>query len=88
MAEGCRNAILQMNIWLLKSLPRLFLHAEYDYKDPLVSPDFCANLTDMFVIRCYFSSARSTGEGRFWAHRKLGALGDSEMTIGKWKMRN
>jgi hypothetical protein len=86
MAEGCRNAMMQMNIWLLKSLPGVFLHTGYD--DPSVPEDFYPGLKEMFELRCYFSSGRDTSEGRFWAHRKLGALGDSEMTIGKWKMRN
>jgi hypothetical protein len=88
MEEGCRNAMMQMNIWLLKSLPGLFLHADYDYDDPPVAEAFYPNLKEMFELRCYFSSGRDTSEGRFWAHRSLGALGDNEMTIGKWKMRN
>ena len=86
MAEGCQNAMNQMNIWLMKSLPGLLLHTGYD--DPSVPADFYLNLKEMFELRCYFSSGRDTSEGRFWAHRKLGSLGDNEMTIGKWKMRN
>lgn len=84
MAEGCRNAMNQMNIWLMKSLPGMFLHVGVD--DPSVPPDLYTGLKEMFELRCYFSSSRSTAEGRFWAHRKLGALGDGEMVIGKWKM--
>lgn len=86
MAEGCQNAMVQMNIWLMKSLPGLFLHTGYN--DPTVPPDFYSDLKEMFELRCYFSSSRDSSEGRFWAHRNLGPLGDSEMTIGKWKMRN
>lgn len=86
MAEGCRNAMSQMNISLMKSLPNLFLHVGYE--DSSVPADFYTGLKEMFEIRCYFSSGKSTAEGRFWAHRKLGSLGDSDMTIGKWKMRN
>jgi hypothetical protein len=86
MAEGCRNAMMQMNIWLLKSLPDLFLHTGYD--DPSVPVNFYQNLNEMFELRCYFSSGRDSSERQFWAHRKLGSLGDNEMIIGKWKMRN
>jgi len=86
MAEGCRNAMSQMNIWLVKSLHRMFPHVGYE--DPSMPADFYVGLKDMFEIRCYFSSGRDTSEGRFWAHRKLGSLGDNEMTIGKWRMRN
>ena len=81
MAEGCRNAMSQMNIWLLKNLPTMFQHVGYD--DPSLPEDFHAGLKEMFEIRCYFSSGRDTSEGRFWAHRKLGPPGDSGMTIGK-----
>lgn len=86
MAEGCQNAMAQMNISLLKSLPGLFLHTGYD--DPSIPSDFYSDLRDSFEIRCYFSSGRDTSEGRFWASRPLGALGDRQMNIGKWKMRN
>lgn len=86
MAEGCENAMMQMNIWLLKSLPGLFLHIAYD--DPSKPPDMYRDLSKMFEIRCYFSSARDSSEGRFWASRPLGKLGDGEMKIGKWKMGN
>jgi hypothetical protein len=86
MAEGCRDAMSQMNIWLLKSLPGLFLHVGHD--DPSLSADFYQNIRNMFELRCYFSSAQDSSEGRFWASRTLGTLGDSEMTIGKWPMRN
>ena len=82
MAEGCREAMGQMNIWLMKSLPGLFQHAGHELA-PL--PDgVYESLVDMFVIRCYFSSSRDTSEGRFWAYRKLGNLGERSMTIGKW----
>jgi len=83
MAEGCENAMAQMNIWLLKSLPRLFLHTSYD--DPSVPVNLPGALSEMFELRCYFSSGRDSSEGRFWASR---ALGDVQMKIGKWKTRN
>lgn len=86
MAEGCENAMAQMNIWLLKSLPGLFTHTAYD--DPLAPPDLSGSLAGMFELRCYFSSSRDSSEGRFWASRTLGSPGDREMTIGKWRMRN
>lgn len=86
MAEGCRNAMSQMNIWLMKSLPGLFLHVGDD--DPSLPADFYQKLRNMFELRCYFSSAQDSSEGRFWASRTLGTLGDDEMTIGKWPMRN
>jgi hypothetical protein len=85
MAEGCQNAMHQLNIWLLKSLPGLFLHTGYD--DPSIPSDFYPAIKEMFELRCSFS-VPTTGEGRFWATRTLGLLGDREMTIGKWKMRN
>jgi hypothetical protein len=88
MEEGCRNAMLQMNIWVQKSLPGLFLHTGYEHGDSSVPPDLDKNLRNMFEIRCYFSSSRDTSEGRFWASRTLGPLGDDQMKIGKWKMRN
>lgn len=86
MADGCKNAMMQMNIWLMKSLPRLFLHTGYD--DPSTRMEFDQGLKEMFELRCYFSSGRDTSEGRFWASRALGPPGSSEMNIGKWKMRN
>lgn len=86
MEEGCRNAMSQMNIWLLKSLHRMFSHVGYE--DPSRPADFYSGLKELFEIRCHFSSGRDTSEGRFWAYRKLGSLGDDEMTIGKWRMRN
>lgn len=86
MAEGCRNAMSQMNIWLMKSLSSMFGHVGHE--DPSMPADFSSGLKDLFEIRCYFSSGRDTSEGRFWAHRKLGSLGDNEMTIGEWRMRN
>ena len=83
MAEGCENAIGQMHIWLRKSVPRLFEHVGRATEN---RPDgFVSDLTNMFEIRCYVSSARSSAEGRFWAYRRLG---DDEMTIGRWKLRN
>lgn len=84
MAEGCRRAMAQMNIWLLKSLPGLFVHTGYD--DPSRPADLNRSLLRMFELRCYFSSGRDSSEGRFWASRPLGT--DRQMTIGKWKMRN
>lgn len=86
MAEGCKNAMMQMNIWLLKSMHVLFAHVGYD--DQSRPSDFYAGANDLFEIRCHFSSSRDTSQGRFWASRRLGNLGDREMTIGKWKMRN
>ncbi len=86
MAEGCKNALAQMNIWLLKSIHVLFAHVGYD--DPTRPPNFYADASKMFELRCYFSSSRDTSIGRFWASRNLGGLGDHEMTIGKWEMSN
>jgi hypothetical protein len=83
MAEGCDNAMTQMSTWLLKSLPKLFLHTGYD--DASMPPGTSKALSDMFELRCYFSSERDSSEGRFWASRRLT---DREMTIGKWKMRS
>lgn len=86
MAEGCENAMAQMNIWLLKSLPGLFTHTAYN--DPAAPPDLFRSLVAMFELRCYFSSSRDSSEGRFWASRTLGNPGGRQMNIGKWKMQN
>jgi hypothetical protein len=86
MAEGCANAMSQMNIWLLKSLHELFAHT--GDVDSSHLPEFHTGLKDMFELRCHFSSGRSTSEGRFWASRGLTTLGDREMNIGKWEMSN
>jgi len=86
MAEGCANAMAQMNIWLLKSLHVLFEHT--GDVDPARPPDFYTGLREMFELRCYFSSGRDTSEGRFWASRSLGNMGDRKMQIGKWEMSN
>jgi hypothetical protein len=83
MAEGCDSAMSQMNIWLRKALPQLFLHT--GYSDSSVPVGLPQELSDMFELRCYFSSGRDSSEGRFWASR---TLGDVQMKIGKWKMRN
>lgn len=86
MAEGCANAMAQMNIWLLKSMHELFEHTpSVDSSRP---SGFYSGLRDMFELRCYFSSGRDTSEGRFWASRSLGDLGDRQMQIGKWEMSN
>jgi hypothetical protein len=82
MAEGCEQAMGQMNIWLLKSLPGLFLHSGGGSAD--VPNDVMNALPDMFELRCRFSSEQSSSEGRFWARRTLGALGSYEMQVGPW----
>jgi len=86
MAEGCRNAMTQMNIWLVKSLPGLFLHRGYE--DPSVPPLFSKGLRDMFELRCYFSSSHDSSQGRFWASRKVSPDGGGEMQIGQWDTIN
>ncbi len=86
MAEGCKNAMGQMNVWLMKSLPGLFMHTAID--DPGKTPDLSKSLPGMFELRCYFSSSRDSSEGRFWASQTLGDPADRKMTIGRWKMRN
>lgn len=88
MEEGCRTSMAQMNIWLQKTLPDLFLHAGYEYGDPTVPSDIYEQIRNMFEIRCTFFSPQSTAEGRFWASRTLGPLGDDQMKIGKWRMSN
>jgi hypothetical protein len=83
MAEGCDSAMSQMTIWLRKALPQLFLHTGYNASSvPVALPQA---LSAIFELRCYFSSGRDSSEGRFWASRKLG---DAQMKIGKWKMRD
>ena len=81
MEEACENAMWQMSIWLRKSLPGLFLHIGYD--DPSKPPDLYKAFQEIIVLRCYFSSARDTSQGRFWASR---SLGDRKMTIGNWNV--
>jgi len=82
MAEGCQYAMMQMNIWLLKSLPRIFLHV--DHRGTPSPKDLFSGLTDMIEIRCSFSSGNDESNEPFMAHRKLGSLGDNQMVIGKW----
>ncbi|HEX7235548.1 MAG TPA: hypothetical protein VF405_01225 [Gammaproteobacteria bacterium] len=79
MQEGCGVATEQMSIWLLKSLPGLFLHA--DGNTSTDSQRLFDGLRDMFVLRCYVSSRYDTSEGRFWASR---TLRDTALTIGRW----
>jgi hypothetical protein len=86
MAEGCEHAMGQMNIWLLKSMPGLFLHTAYDGDS--LPPDFFKELSAMFEIRCSFAAWGDSSKGRFWATRPLGLLGDRQINIGKWKMSN
>ena len=83
MAEGCESAMTQMNIWLRKALPQLFLHTGYNGAS--VPVELPQELSEMFELRCYFSSDRDSSEGRFWASR---SLGDAQMKIGEWKMRD
>ena len=86
MAEGCENAMMQLNIWLTKSMHVLFAHTGYD--DPSRPPDLYTGAKEMFELRCHFSSSQDTSQGRFWASMSLGKFGEGEMKIGKWKMRN
>ncbi len=86
MAEGCSNATMQMTIWLIKSLPNLFLHKGYE--DPSVPPLYSQGLKDMFEVRCHFSSSHDSSQGRFWASRRLGVGGEEEMRIGRWDVNN
>lgn len=79
MEEGCANAMSQMRIWLLKSLPGMFLHEGFE--DPSKPDDFYSGIRDLFEIRCYFSSSTDTSQGRFWASHKLSDAGPFEMTI-------
>lgn len=79
MTEGCEYAFGQMRIWLMKSLPDLFLHAGFD--DPAVPADTREALGRMIELQCYFSSSRDSAEGRFWAH--MNSM-DEKMTVGKW----
>ena len=72
MAEGCENALAQMNIWLLKSLPGLFLNTENDNQSR--PPNFNTVLTKMFELHCHFSSGQDTSEGQFWASRTLACI--------------
>ena len=81
MLEGCTNAMFQMNIWLNKRMHRLFSHVGYE--DPERPPDFYRQLSEMFEIRCYFSSGRDTSEGRFRAWRRLGPLGSRDITVDR-----
>lgn len=83
MAEGCKMAMDQMGIWLMKSLPGLFLHVAHDNSSR--PRDLGKAFQEMFVLRCYVSSARDTSEGRFWASR---SLMDRAMTVGRWDVTN
>lgn len=83
MEEGCTEAFFQMSIWLSKGWPQIFLHT--GYVDPDQPPNMNDALREMIVLRCYFSSSRSSAEGRFWASKRLG---DENMTIGRWPVGN
>ena len=86
MKEGCTNAMYQMNIWLNKSMHRLFEHAGYD--DPLRPTDFLVRLSDQFEIRCAFSASDNSSQFRFMASRRLGALGSRDISVGSWLDEN
>ena len=76
----------QMNIWLLKSLPGLFKHAAYN--DPAAPPDLFSSLAEMIELRCYFSCSRDSTRTLLGEPKPREYLGDRQMKIGKWKMRN
>jgi hypothetical protein len=80
MKEGCEMAMGQMSIWLMKSLPHLFLHEGID-NSPATFKRY-DNFTDMFELSCYVSSANDTSVGRFWARR---TLRDPVLKIGPWE---
>ena len=80
MQEGCQMALGQTRIVLAKSLPGLFEHAGAKSGAGALQE---GDVRDLFELRCYVSSLRSSAEGRFWAHQ---TLADEEMTIGRWKL--
>ena len=78
MEEGCRTAMGQMGVWLMKSLPELFSHVGSDRTEKAKLFDA---LREMVVLRCYVSSGGDTSEGRFWGSQ---TLKDWTMSIGRW----
>ena len=84
--EACEEGLAQMNIWLAKELPGLFLHVGDDGSE--MPAEMWPSFKDMFELRCYVHAFRDTSEGQFWAHRKLGLPGDRDMTIGRWDPSN
>ena len=79
MAEGCEMALEQLGIWLWKFTNRLFSHVGQE--ESLNSLNLDGSVSDLFVMRCYVSSATDTSEGRFWASRRLT---EEELKIGEW----
>jgi hypothetical protein len=78
MEKGCRTAMGQMGVWLMKALPELFSHVSSDTAERAKVFDV---LRELVVLRCYVSSAGDTSEGRFWASQ---TLKDWTVTIGPW----
>lgn len=80
MKEGCEMAMEQISIWILKSLPGMFLHAGFDNTVAAATRPYDA-VADLFEISCYVSARHDSSVGRFWARR---TLRDPELKIGPW----
>ncbi len=79
MEEGCRTAMGQMGVWLMKSLPELFSHVGSD-------TDRKSEASSTRCERWWCSDATSrprgdTSEGRFWGSQ---TLKDWTVSIGRW----
>lgn len=83
MEQGCRNATRQMGFWLGKRLPEFFSHI--GRADQSQTLQLHEAFKELVILRCYVSSAHDTSVGRFWASR---ALGDSDLTVGRWGVSN
>lgn len=82
MKDGCREALQQLQIVVLKSLPDLFQHV--GYSNPMEPEKLGATLRGMIQLRCTVWG-RSTADVRFDASQRLDA---KQMTIGEPMRRN
>ena len=83
MAEGCEYAMRQLGYWLAKFAGTSFMHVGDRERGKWREMD--ATMRELIVMRCYVHGETSSSEGRFWAHRVLGA---TEVTVGRWPLKN
>lgn len=83
MKEGCEMAMDQITIWILKSLPGLFMHEGFNNTMQSATEPH-KSIADLFELSCYISASHDSSIGRFWARR---TLRDPELKIGPWPMK-
>ena len=82
MKDGCREALQQLQIVVMKSLPDLFQHV--GYSNPMEPEKLGNTLRGMVELSCSVYG-RSSSDLRFHATQALGA---TKMTIGDPEPRN